>query len=167
MGDHFFLTGEAVREPFHYKGCGLEGIYLLNGYTFHDYDGERHVSISDIPGLHQAIGRYLVACRKGLSPKEIKFLRNTMGITQAELAARLGNNAQSVARWEKGQTEIQGTEEKLLRAVFLASLVRDEDLTTLRDLLDKRLMELDEVDELKAHPVQFELFERWEEKQAA
>lgn len=87
-----------------------------------------------------------------------------MGLTQAELAARLGNNSQSVARWEKGQTEIPGTSEKLLRALFLASLMRDDDLSALKDLLESRLDQLDDKDEVSPHPAQFELFDRWEEK---
>ncbi|AMY67993.1 helix-turn-helix domain-containing protein [Frigidibacter mobilis] len=167
MADSFLLNGEELREPLLYRGCGLDGIYLLNGYALEEHDGERHVSISDVDGLHLAIGRHLVTYRKGLSPKEIRFLRNTMGITQAEMAARLGNNSQSVARWEKGECEIPGTSEKLLRAVFLASLIRPEDLCALKDLLQSRLDALDNRDETQTLPAQFELFDKWEESQAA
>ena len=164
ISDRFYLTGQDVSEPLLYKGCGLEGIYLLNGYEKLVHDGEVHISIVDLEGLHKAIGRHLVSHRKGLSPKEIRFLRNTMGLTQAEMAARLGNNSQSVARWEKGECEIPGTAEKLLRAVFLASLVRQDDLTALRDLLDSKLTELDDLDEVVSPQAQFELFDQWEER---
>lgn len=164
MGDNFYLNGEEMRRPYRYRGCGLDGIYLLNGYEITEDDGESYVAITDLEGLHNSIGRHLVMHRKALAPKEIKFLRNTMGLTQAELAARLGNNSQSVARWEKGQTEIPGTSEKLLRALFLASLMRDDDLSALKDLLESRLDQLDDKDEVSPHPAQFELFDRWEEK---
>lgn len=162
--DQFYLVGQEVKEPLLYRGCGLEGIYLLNGYTVEEHDGERHESVADIEGLHRAIGRHLVAHRKGLSPKEIRFLRNTMGLTQAELAGKLGNNSQSVARWEKGECEIPGTAEKLLRAIFLASLLRDDDLDALKELLNVRLAELDDRDEVRQVPAQFELFDQWEER---
>jgi DNA-binding transcriptional regulator YiaG len=56
--------------------------------------------VMDVEGLHRAIGRHLVLHRKGLSPKEVRFLRKRMDLTQAELAAKLGNDAQSVARWK-------------------------------------------------------------------
>ena len=163
----FYLTGHAVCEPFLYRGCGLDGIYLLNGYAINKHDDELHVSITDMEGLHNAIGRHLVAYRKGLAPKEIKFLRNTMGLTQAEMAARLGNNSQSVARWEKGECEIPGTAEKLLRAVFMASLMRHDDLLALKELLVSKLTELDEFDEPHSVAAQFELFDQWEDKAAA
>ena len=162
--DQFYLVGEDVKEPLLYRGCGLDGIYLLNGYDVEYHDGDRHVSVMDVEGLHQAIGRHLVNRRKGLSPKEIRFLRNTMGLTQAQMAARLGNNSQSVARWEKGECEIPGTSEKLLRAIFLASLLRQDDLNALKDLLNVRLVELDDRDQVRQDPAQFELFDQWEER---
>lgn len=163
--DNFFLCNEAVQKPYHYKGAGLEGIYLLNGYCREEVDGETHVSITDIEGLHNAIGRHLVTHRKALTPREIRFLRNTMGMTQASLAECLGNNSQSVARWEKGETEMPGTSEKLLRAVFMASLLPTDDLVVLRDLLVTKLGELDEMDEVGAAPAQFELYDNWHEKE--
>jgi DNA-binding transcriptional regulator YiaG len=162
--DQFFMVGLEVREPLLYRGCGLDGIYLLNGYSVDQHDGERHVSVSDIDGLHEAIGRHIVSHRKALATKEIRFLRNTLGLTQAELAARLGNTSQSVARWEKGECEIPGTAEKLLRAMFLASLLRDEDLEELKKLLNVRLAELDDQDEVRQAPAQFEFFDKWEER---
>lgn len=166
-GELFFLKGEAASDPYLYKGCGLDGIYLVNGYEFAEHDGERHVSIFDVEGLHQAIGRHLVESRKGLSPKEIRFLRNTMSLSQSKMAALLGNNSQSVARWEKGECEIPGTAEKLLRAVFMASLLREDDLKALKELLGHKLAELDEDDQLQPRPAQFELHDRWEERTAA
>lgn len=165
--EQFYLTGHAACEPFLYRGCGLDGIYLLNGYAIYEHDDEQHVSITDMDGLHKAIGRHLVAYKKGLSTKEIKFLRNTMGLTQAELAARLGNTSQSVARWEKGECEIPGTAEKLLRAVFMASLMRNDDLLALKELLVNKLTELDELDDPHSVSAQFELFDQWEDKAVA
>lgn len=154
----FFLNGEAVREPLLYKGCGLAGIYLLNGYDILHEDGEQSFTVTDVDGLHKTIGCHIVTHRKGLSPKEVKFLRNTMGLTQSELADRLGNNSQSVARWEKGECEISGTAEKLLRAVFFASFVHGDDIVKLKELLEETLSEFDE---LQASPAQFELFDKW------
>ncbi len=164
-GDAFCWSGEEVqREPYPYTVCGLDNIFLLNGYQVGYHDGEESVSVIDVDGLHRAIGRHLVLHRKGLSPKEVRFLRKTMDLTQAELAAKLGNDAQSVARWEKGICEMPGTAEKLLRATFLAeNIVDDSDLAILRKLLVSVMDELDSVDEIKPAQAQFRLNDRWDQ----
>jgi DNA-binding transcriptional regulator YiaG len=162
MSETFCLISEDVRkEPVLYRACGLEEIYLLNGYNIESHDGENHMSVTKIDELHQAIGRHLVTHRKGLSPKEIRFLRNTMNLTQAELAARLGNDSQSVARWEKGQCEVPGASEKLLRVIYLAHLVTDQEMTQLRDFLNSSLNALDEIDETETVQGRFQLGDRW------
>lgn len=163
--DVFCWSGEEVqREPYAYTVCGLDNIFLLNGYQISYHDDEEYVSVVDVDGLHRAIGRHLVMHRKGLSPKEVRFLRKTMELTQAELAAKLGNDPQSVARWEKGTCEMPGTAEKLLRATFLAeNIVDDSDLVILKKLLVSVMDELDSVDEVKPHQAQFKLGDRWDE----
>lgn len=154
-------------EPYHYRSCGLDGIYLLNGFDTKVHDGEEHVSIKDIDGLHMAIGRYLVMHRKALAPEEIRFLRRTMDLSQAELGEAVGKTNQSVARWEKGESGIPATAEKLLRAIFIARLPDDDALDALRDFLAARLEELDTFDEVADRPVQFELAGAWKELEAA
>ncbi len=170
MSEDFYLTGESVGDsnPYEYLACGLDGISLINGFELHEHDGEQHVSIKDIDELHLVIGKHLVTHRKGLAPKEVRFLRKTMDMTQAELANALGKTSQSVARWEKGSHDIPGSAEKLLRAIFVARSVMDnEDLEILRDLLVVKLGELDEIDELQPRPVQFSLTNHWMENEAA
>lgn len=167
MSETFYLNGEDVRnEPVLYRACGLDEIYLLNGYDMEDHDGEQHLSVTKMDELHEAIGRHLVTHRKGLAPKEIRFLRNTMNLTQAELAMRLGNNAQSVARWEKGECEVPGASEKLLRVVYLAHLMTDEEMTVLREFLNSSLNALDEMDETETTQGRFQLGDKWSESAA-
>lgn len=163
-GEAFFLKGGEVKEkPYRYRACGLDGIYLLNGFVEED----DAVSISDIEGLHKAIARHLVVNRKALAPKEIRFVRTTMGLTQTELAERLGNNSQSVARWEKGQCDMPGAAEKLLRLMFLASVMTKEEFDTFREFVISKLSELDQMEELRERPAQFELFDHWMETKIA
>lgn len=171
--DHFRRTGERLkRKPYAYTVCGLDNIYLLNGYNVSYYDDEEYVSVTDTDGLHKAIGRHLVLHRKELAPKEIRFLRKTMELTQAELAAKLGNDVQSIARWEKGTFGMPGTAEKLLRALFLAENIRgEEDLIILQKLLVSVMGELDQIDEVKPKQAEFELEDRghearWQEARA-
>lgn len=166
--DVFAWTGEPEKkEPYPYLTCGLDNIFLLNGYRVIRHDGEEGVSVIDVDGLHKAIGRHLVLHRKGLAPKEIRFLRKAMNLTQEELAQKLGNNAQSVARWEKGTCEMPGTAEKLLRAIYLAQNSRGEsDLKALRRLLVSRMDELDTIDEVGPSQAQFEFNDEWDEAPA-
>lgn len=169
MSENFYLTGESVSdsEPYEYRSCGLEGIFLLNGFDRHEHDGEEHVFIKDMDDLHVAIGRHLATHRKALAPREIRFLRKTMGQSQAELAEDLGKTSQSVARWEKGTYDIPGSAEKLLRAIFIAKSLAGEDLEVLRTLLVQDLSELDAMDEVETRPVQFALTDHWVEDKAA
>jgi DNA-binding transcriptional regulator YiaG len=109
-------------EPLHYTACGLDDVYLINGFTRETVDGEEYVTIEDMDGLWKAIGLHLVTHRKVLAPKEVRFLREHMDFTQAELGEKMRVSDQTVARWEKGQTdEIPGPADFLLRVLFLAS----------------------------------------------
>src|ERR1700730_4905684 len=66
-------------EPLHYTACGLDDVYLVNGFTRETIDGEQFTAIEDMDSLWKAIARYLVTERKVLAAKEIKFLRGQMG----------------------------------------------------------------------------------------
>ncbi|MCH9694282.1 MAG: helix-turn-helix domain-containing protein [Gammaproteobacteria bacterium] len=170
MRENFYLHGESVdsSDPYEYRSCGLDGIFLLNGVETEEHDGEESVSIKNIDGLHVAIGKHLVLNRKGLTPKEIKFLRKTMEMTQQDLAKGLGNDAQSVARWEKGEFAIPAPAEKLLRAMFYAAyILTKEDLEALKTLIVERLGQLDDLDQIEPLPVQFMLGDHWTERQVA
>lgn len=112
---------ETAEQPLRYTACGLDDVYLLNGFTRETIDGEEYVTIEDLEDLWKAIGLHLVKTRKSLAPKEIKFLRQHMDMTQAELAAHLRVTDQTVARWEKGAVELPGPADLLLRVLFLGS----------------------------------------------
>lgn len=159
----FCWSGEPhQREIYMYSECGLDNIALLNGYTVRDFEGEEYVSIHDVDGLHQAISKHLVMHRKVLSGAEIKFIRKTMDLTQKELADKLGNEPQTVARWEKGLCPIPGPSGKLLRAVFLAGAAETpDDMNVLKMLLVSLLDEIDSIDSLEHQPAQFEFQEHW------
>ena len=115
----FYRTGAEIKsEPLHYTMCGLDDIYLLNGFTKNETPYGKGVIFSDVDGLHKTIGLSLIMDRKTLIPKELRFLRKEMGLTQADLAQRIGLSDQQVARWEKGESEINGPAEKLIRIFY-------------------------------------------------
>ncbi|GLK54535.1 DNA-binding transcriptional regulator YiaG [Methylopila capsulata] len=120
--EHFIFSGEQrAQVPYHYRECGLDNVWLENGFTREIYEGEEYVSVHDVDGLWKAIGLSLVSDKKTLSPKEIFFLRRHMKLTQSELATRLRVDDQTVARWEKGKVKLPGPADLALRAAFLGS----------------------------------------------
>lgn len=119
---HFKLSGLPLAgEPLAYRECGLDDVVLLNGFHRETIEGEEFISIDHVEELWRAIGLWLVLRRKTLQPKDVRFLRLHADLTQAELAEILRVSDQSVARWEKGQTEIPGPAELGIRIAFLAS----------------------------------------------
>lgn len=150
-------------EAYHYKACGLDGIYLLNGYHEVDHDGETHVFVDGEEELHRVIARHVICTRKSLTGREIRFLRKTMDWTQKELAEQLGNDSQSVARWEKEEYPIPADAEKLLRVVVLAHLLTPNEVETLARMVRERLHELDAMDERVTPPAAFMLDKNWRE----
>ena len=71
------------------------------------------------PQLHRVIGEHLACSKKALTGKEVRFLRKQMDLTQSELGRLVGLDAQSVARWEKGQRGLKkGPAELLLRVGY-------------------------------------------------
>jgi len=138
--DYFQHTEDTVGPdaPFHYRRSGLDNIYLLNGFERETDDGEEHVAVLDVDGLHEAIGVHLVKNRKTLAPNEIKFLRKILNLTQAEMGRLIGQSDQQIARWEKGENNINGPADRLLRLMFLYTLaqskVDQEPMTFLSEL---------------------------------
>ncbi|MEO5756819.1 MAG: helix-turn-helix domain-containing protein [Mesorhizobium sp.] len=120
----FFCGDSAIASrPYHYKECGLDNVYLMNGYETEVVDGEEYVSIHAVDELWKAIGLNLVTRKKTLSPKEIRFLRGHMDKTQAEVASLLRVDDQTVARWEKGKVRLSGGADVAFRTLFLGSQV--------------------------------------------
>ena len=103
---------------YHYTECGLNNIYLVNGYNIIETKRGKAVSINDVDGLHRVIGMFLVSLKKDLSGEEIRFLRHEMLMSQNTLAHLLGVSEQTVRRWENGKINIPKPSESLLRLLY-------------------------------------------------
>jgi transcriptional regulator with XRE-family HTH domain len=146
---------EMSAEPFHYKMSGLDDIYLLNGFKVHETSHGRGVSVEGADDLHKAIGRYLILNRKVLGPKDIRFLRKNMGFTQEDLGKCLGVTGQTVARYEKAQTEVPGPVDKLIRIFYGVYLVPEEIRGDAVQSFINTIKELDGLDETSDEPAYF------------
>jgi len=109
---------QEAAQPYHYRGCGLDDVYLTSGFEVTQTAYGPAVTILDVPGLHLAIGQRLITDSKPLSAREFRFLRKNMDLTQEALAERLRIDAQTVARYEKDQTAIPGPVDGLMRMMF-------------------------------------------------
>lgn len=125
---NFCLPSEAMKdEVLHYTDCGLDNIYLSNGFEYEELDGEAFLTIKNLDGLHEAIGLHIVLEKKAPNGNEFRFLRTEMGFSQADLGAKLGVSDQSIARWEKGHTDIPGTAVFAFKVLYIYSLLSSGD----------------------------------------
>src|SRR6266404_24208 len=111
---------EQMTEGYHYKACGLDYVYLQNGYTIHDHPKHgRGVSIKDARGLHNAIARLIVSSPAPLRGQEVRFLRAQLKLSQEGLARVLQQERGSVARWEGAPDKpIIGSADSALRLFY-------------------------------------------------
>jgi putative transcriptional regulator len=111
---------------YHYTECGLNNIYLQNGYKFIETPRGKSICIHDMDGLHKTIGLFLVTCKKDLSGDEVRFLRHEMLMSQYTLAKLLGVSEQAIRRWETGKISIPAPTGALLRLLYMDH-VNDKD----------------------------------------
>ena len=130
-------------QRLHYTACGLDNIYLLDGFHRVETGRGRVVRIEDEQGLQRAIGAFLIRQKRSLTGHELRFLRIQLGLSQPKLGDLLGESEQSVARREKGKGKRAARptlQEKVLRFMFEERLGGNEPL---EDFL-KALADLDE-----------------------
>jgi DNA-binding transcriptional regulator YiaG len=133
---------------YHYEECGLDNVYLENGYVIHDTSYGKGVSIHHTDLLHKLIGDWLVELPRPLTGAELRFLRLELDMTQRNLAAILGTEEQSLRRWEKMRTKpIQGPADRLLRGLYKDYQLGDG---SMRKMVE-RLAQLDQVDTSPLH----------------
>ena len=131
-------------ERYHYVECGLDDVYLMNGYERTQSARGTSVAIRDIDTLHRAIGEYLCRQKKDLSGKEIRFLRREMLMSQATLAHLLEVGEQTVHRWETEKNNMPKAAEALIRLLYTEQTRSGR--VSIRDRL-KRIADLeDEID---------------------
>lgn len=125
-------------ERYHYLECGLDDVYLVNGFERFKTARGTSIAIKEIDKLHQAIGEHLCRDKKELSGKEIRFLRQEMLMSQARLANLLGVSEQTVHRWEKEKVSTPRASESLIRLLYMNKMpsVRDG-LKRIADLEDE------------------------------
>jgi DNA-binding transcriptional regulator YiaG len=108
-----------MKKQYHYTECGLDYVYLVDGFKITKTAYGPAVRVANASKLDRAIAQIVVRDQNRLTGQEVRFLRGLLDMTQAELGSALGKDAQTVARWEKGKTEIPSTEDIAIRQIYL------------------------------------------------
>lgn len=125
---------------YHYKGCGLPNVWLVNGFTERDTPYGPAVAIADIDGLHRTIGLEIIGKPGRFSPEEVRFLRKEMDLSQRALAECLQLKEITVRNWERKGCP-KGPAQILLRMLYLEYTGGDG---RVREMVE-RLSSLDQV----------------------
>lgn len=116
-----------MSKPYHYTACGLDYIYLTNGYEERNTPHGMGIAIRDAEQLHDVIARAVVGAHGRLRGQEVRFLRARLDLSQAEVARVLGVTRGAVAKWEaRPDHPVPGTADRALRLFFVLKLGRDE-----------------------------------------
>lgn len=108
--------------PYRYTESGLENVFIHGIQTTIDEDGDEVVTIRNVTGLHKAIALTIISRNGLMTGRELRFLRTEMGVTQSELAKSIHKDAQSVGRWERGETPIDSNAETVIRLLAKESI---------------------------------------------
>lgn len=122
---------------YHYTESGLQNIYLANGYKAKKTPHGKAVSISDLEGLHQAIGRH-IAARGYMTGAEFRFLRKELDLSQTRFGALLDVSEESISLWER-RGRVPKMACRWMQALYLESVTGN---VKVKDLIEK-LADLD------------------------
>ena len=118
-------------ELYYYKECGLDNVWIKDGVEYHDTPYGRGISIHKQANLHKAIGLDIAKSLYNMRPQELRFLRIEMELSQKNLGALIGVDAQTIARWEKGETEISGPAELIIKSLYIQHAGEHPDIQNL------------------------------------
>jgi len=123
-------------ELYHYTECGLDNVFIEGMCVPEDDHGEPVYCIRNVTGLHKVIAHGIVNHRSAMAGNELRFLRTEIGLTQAEMAQLVHCDAQTVGRWERGETVMPPPSEALIRKHVIEKLELDS-LDTMEEITRK------------------------------
>ncbi len=133
-----------MNRPFHYTLYDPDNVFLLNGYAWEEGDYGETLSVENLDELHKSIALSIVKHDRWLNGKEFRFLRLELGATQKIVADWMDVDVQTVARWEKGETEVNPVAGRLIRLICLENIDADFSITALLEQLSE--MDVPETD---------------------
>lgn len=140
---------------YHYTECGLDYIYLENGFEEKERRGETVYSIPNIEELNKAIARIIISSQQPLLGMDVRFIRSMMDLSQTCFAKLLGMTRDNIARMEakaKRADPVSSSAQRLVRIAYAAYIEEDSMLAhiahSLADYEEKKIAkELDLIKE--------------------
>lgn len=109
-------------EPYNYTECGLDNVWIYGVQPVIDDAGEETVKLPKVAALHRTLAYAVITSEHGMTPKALRFLRTEIGLTQAELAAFVKKDHQTIGRWERGEKPIDQNAECMIRMLAAEKL---------------------------------------------
>lgn len=125
---------------YHYTMCGLDYVYLDNGYRKEETEYGSGVAILHADTLDTVIAMLIIRYPARLRGQEVRFLRAITQISQTELANQLGVKRITVARWESSpNTPIPGPADRVIRLLTVRHIAHDTEhgLTMIVDMMSE------------------------------
>ena len=114
-----------MKNWLHYRLCGLDNVWLANGYQTKDTKYGRAISVFDTEGLHHLLAMALINKTGLLTGKEFRFLRVQLGLSQQGLGSFLGGLSENaVSLWERKNT-VPAIYDHWLRLMVIAKFSGD------------------------------------------
>ena len=120
--------------PYHYRECGLDNIWLENGYEIHETAYGKGVSFDRAEALDAAIAKALTEKSAPLTGKEFRFLRIMLDMSQKTVGELMGKEAQTVALWEKADA-LKPDVDFLFRHIYRQAAINHSD--SYRELVER------------------------------
>lgn len=151
-----------LTEYYHYTECGLDNIYLINGFKITKTHDGNDLYIHDIHGLHKAIADTLIFKKGLLEGTEIKFIRTMLDLSQNKLAALIGCRYQQILLWEKNKNKISKPADRLLRITLYTYLNKEIDNGEVFDRINE-IADLDAAEAEHRNKIEFkEIKDTWQ-----
>jgi len=133
------------KNHYHYTMCGLDNVYLENGYTIKKTPYGDGISVHDMEGLHEAIAYNLITYQRKLKGDEIRYLRKELDLSQKGLSVLLDVSENTIRGWEKSRSEISGSANTLIRMIYLEKMGKNETVLNLIEMINKLDDELNNI----------------------
>lgn len=131
---------------YHYKECGLDNVWLENGFLVRETPYGKGVSVIDADQLHTMLALQIAEKKGRITGKELRFLRTMLDLSQAALARMLEVTDQAVSLWER-TGKVPKSADAMVRILVLGKLdgnkpIKDflERITTVERLVNQRIV---------------------------
>ena len=109
---------------YHYLQCGLDNVWLENGFEIMENEYGSFVRIDRADELDRTIAAYLTEKTTPLTGQEFRFLRQQLDMSQKRIGELMGKEAQTVAIWEKSK-ELNRDVDFLIRHIYRQTVLNE------------------------------------------